>query len=148
MNLQTLSFSLRDCDSLRSLFSSFFSFLDFISYPLSRSENYEEFNDEGGSVSEVEHDIQWSKLHKRFQKEFERILEDDLLEDLDIERGEFFAAMESILDGDATQLSSDGRYFVNAVMCSLDYSQFHRLMTQNIQAIMSREMPGMQFGSI
>ena len=43
-------------------------------------------------------------------------------------------------------LSTEGAYFVNAVLCSLDYEQFHKLMTQNMQAVMSREMPMAQFG--
>ena len=49
-------------------------------------ENYRAFKDEGGTVSEVEHDLRWQELFKRFQGEFERVLEDDVLEELDISK--------------------------------------------------------------
>ena len=60
-------------------------------------------------------------------------------------RREFFEAMSEVLEG-SKGLSTEGTYFVNAVLCSLDYEQFHKLMTQNMQAVMSREMPMGQFG--
>ena len=49
-------------------------------------ENYRAFKDEGGSVNEVEHDLKWQELFKRFQGEFERVLEDDVLEELEISK--------------------------------------------------------------